>query len=145
MRNHRDLDVWKNAMELSTRVYEMTRAFPREEVFGLSSQMRRAAVSIVSNIAEGAARQTKKEFVQFLYVAAGSASELDTQVEITRRLGFSAPATIDSVHLQLEGIKRMIHGLIRSVKGNSAGDKSPHRGKPRQLRPDHRSQITDHE
>ncbi len=83
MKTHKDLEVWKQAIELSKQVYELTRTYPKEEMFGLVSQMRRAAVSIASNIAEGAARQCNKEFVQFLYIAVGSASELDTHPTTT--------------------------------------------------------------
>ncbi|MGH9202564.1 MAG: four helix bundle protein, partial [Vicinamibacterales bacterium] len=76
MRSHKDLDAWRVAVDLAQQIYEVTRAFPKEEQFGLSAQMRRAAVSIPSNIAEGAARQGSKEFAQFLFFALGSASEL---------------------------------------------------------------------
>ena len=78
--------------------------------------MRRAAVSVASNIAEGAARQGNKEFLQFLYIALGSASELDTQIEISRKTGFSDGHRLDEVQKHLETISRMLQGLIRSVK-----------------------------
>ena len=87
MKTHKSLDVWQVAVNLAQNIYGVTRRFPKEELFGLTTQMRRCAISIPSNIAEGSARQGDKEFIQFLYVAAGSASELDTQLEIARRVG----------------------------------------------------------
>jgi four helix bundle protein len=86
--DHKDLDVWKKGMELVERVYSMSRAFPDSERFGLTSQLRRAAVSIPSNIAEGAARKSDKELLQFLSIAIGSLAELETQYLIAIRLGF---------------------------------------------------------
>jgi len=85
MNNHKDLKVWQEAVELSVICYDVTSRFPREEQFGLVSQMRRAAISIASNIAEGAARTGSKEFIQFLYISLGSASELDTQMVTSHR------------------------------------------------------------
>ena len=85
---HKDLDIWKLGIELVERVYEITNRFPKNEIYGLISQMRRAAVSIPSNISEGAARSSTKEFVQFLYVALGSLSELETQAIIAEKLGY---------------------------------------------------------
>lgn len=79
---HKNLDVWKKSLELVKLVYNKTNTFPKSEIYGLTNQMRRAATSIPSNIAEGAARNTKKEFVQFLHIAQGSMSELDTHFEI---------------------------------------------------------------
>jgi four helix bundle protein len=96
-KNHKDLEVWKEAVEVSTTCYEVTKGFPREEQFGLASQMRRAAVSIASNIAEGAARASSKEFLQFLYISLGSASELDTQVEIAKRIGLGTLPQLDKL------------------------------------------------
>jgi len=81
---HKQLDAWTTAIELAQLVYKTTDKFPAKEQFGLTNQARRAAISIPSNIAEGAARQTKKEFIQFLYIAKGSLSELDTQLELAR-------------------------------------------------------------
>jgi len=86
--NHKDLDVWKKGMELVEKVYAISRAFPDAECFGLTSQIRRAAVSIPSNIAEGAARKSDKELLQFLSIAIGSLAEVETQYLIAIRLGF---------------------------------------------------------
>jgi len=94
-KTHKDLDVWQSAVAVAERTYRLTRTFPKEEVFGLTAQMRRSSVSIASNIAEGAARRGAKEFAQYLYVAAGSASELDTQLEIASRIGLGKPEEVE--------------------------------------------------
>jgi len=88
MLTHKDLDVWKLGIELVEEIYKITSKFPKNEIYGLISQMRRAAVSIPSNISEGAARDSAKEFIQFLYVALGSLSELETQVIIAKKLSY---------------------------------------------------------
>lgn len=85
---HKDLDIWKLGIELVQEVYKTTVEFPKEEIYGPTNQMRRAAVSIPSNISEGAARSSKKEFIQFLYVALGSLAELETQAIISEKLGY---------------------------------------------------------
>ena len=90
MKGHKDLDVWKYSMDLVEEIYSLTRIFPNSEVYGLTSQMKRSAVSIPSNIAEGAARKGDKEFIQFLYVAMGSLSELETHLILSKRLKFVA-------------------------------------------------------
>jgi four helix bundle protein len=86
--NHRKLTVWQEAVKLVEMVYRATRGFPKDETFGLTRQLRRSAVSVPSNIAEGAGRNSTKELVQFLGVASGSLAELDTQLEVARRLGY---------------------------------------------------------
>jgi four helix bundle protein len=110
---HKDLDVWKKSMELATRVYAVTAQFPKEELYGLTSQIRRCAISIPSNIAEGAARQSRKEFIQFLHIASGSIAELETQLLLASKMGFAA--RIDAL-TQLEEVRRMLLGLLRSLK-----------------------------
>ena len=87
MRTHKDLEAWRLAIDLARDVYEATKRYPREEQFGLVSQMRRSVVSIASNIAAGAAGNGRKEFVQFLYIALGSTRELDTYIEISKVCG----------------------------------------------------------
>jgi len=119
MNSHKDLKVWQEAVELSVICYDVTSRFPREEQFGLVSQMRRAAISIASNIAEGAARTGSKEFIQFLYISLGSASELDTQIEIARRIELGEPSDLERLQLQTNMISRLLQGLIRSVKRKS--------------------------
>lgn len=121
MKDHKELDVWKKSMDLVAEIYDITKEFPRDEVYGLTSQLRRSAVSIPSNIAEGAARNTKKEFMQFLYIALGSAAEAETQLLIAHRLNFSAKA--NDLIPKLTSVKQMINGLIRHYKteGRSNG------------------------
>ena len=106
--------------ELSVICYHVTKEFPREEQFGPVSQMRRAAVSVASNIAEGAARAGSKEFVQFLYISLGSASELDTQIEIAKRIGLVDSSALERLQLQTNMVGRMLQGLIHSVKKRNA-------------------------
>ena len=113
---HHKLDVWKRSLSLVTRIYEITTAFPDKEKFGLVSQMRRAAVSISSNIAEGAARNSRKEFVNFLHIAQGSIAELETQILISRNLEYVDKERVDPLLQELEEISRMIIGLQRSLK-----------------------------
>ena len=113
-RPHYQLDAWKIAMDLVTRVYELTRGFPAEERYGLASQMRRAAVSVPSNIAEGAARGGRKEFAQFLHIARGSLSELETQLMIAVRLNYMMKD--DAAFALLEHVSRLVSGLLNKVK-----------------------------
>jgi four helix bundle protein len=88
MKTHKDLNVWQESIVLVTLIYEKTKSFPKDELFGLTSQIRRSAVSIPSNIAEGAARESNKEFLRFLFISQGSVSELDTQLIIAKNLSF---------------------------------------------------------
>jgi four helix bundle protein len=104
---------------LARAIYRLTTSLPPEERFGLSSQMRRAAVSVGSNIAEGAARKSTKEFVQYLYVASGSASELYTQLEISKGLFGNMDESLAEMQAHTERVSRMLHGLIRSLKGEA--------------------------
>lgn len=112
---HKKLDVWQQAMRLTQTIYEITKSFPAEEKFGLVSQMRRAAVSIPCNIAEGAARQGKREFRNFVSMAQGSLSELDTQLELAVLLGYLRRERLDELSDQLLRIDKMLTGLIRSL------------------------------
>jgi four helix bundle protein len=117
MADHRDLDVWNLAMATVVDIYALTQGFPKEEQYGLTAQIRRAAVSIPSNIAEGAARNSVKEFVQFLYFALGSAAEAETQLMIGGRLGFSGD--IEQALGKIQRIKMMLLGLIKAVKNKT--------------------------
>ena len=120
LRPHKGLDVWNEAMALTTRIYAVTEAFPKSEVFGLASQMRRAGVSVPSNIAEGAARSSTREFLQFLNVAGGSLSELDTQIEIAMRLGFVSAEQREELDGMTDSIASKLAGLIRQQKAKIA-------------------------
>jgi four helix bundle protein len=112
---HKKLEAWKQSMELVVDIYEATKDFPHQEIYGITNQVRRAAVSVPSNIAEGAARQTKREFMNFLHVAQGSLSELDTQMEIATRLGFIDSKRRHSLNEKMVPIDKMITGLIRHL------------------------------
>ena len=118
MMTHKDLEIWQRSIELVEGVYKLTRTFPQEELYGLMSQMRRAAISIPSNIAEGAARRSNKEFVQFLYVALGSLSELETQCLIAIRLGYSKDEKILN---DIEVLRRKLLNFIKYKKGVQNG------------------------
>lgn len=115
MRPHKKLEVWKKAIEFVTKIYKVTESFPDNEKFGLISQIRRSAVSIPSNISEGAGRTGKKEFMQFLSIAQGSTSELETQLIISSNLGYLKNEDICLLD-ELDEISRMIIGLIKSLK-----------------------------
>ncbi|WDT75296.1 MAG: four helix bundle protein [Candidatus Manganitrophus sp.] len=110
---HKKLDAWKLSVDLVTHLYKVTASFPKDEQYGLTNQIRRAAVSIPSNIAEGAARQTKKEFVNYLHIAQGSLSELDTQLEIAKQLVYLDPDQWKSLDEKMDRVDKMISGLIR--------------------------------
>lgn len=116
MRPHEKLDVWKKAIAMVTTVYDVTRTFPSEEKFGLTSQIRRAGVSIPANIAEGAARLSDKEFCRFLSVAQGSASELETELLIAKNLGYLSADDYDRVYNDVNVIARMIVGLSKTIR-----------------------------
>lgn len=116
IKTHKDLKVYQKGIYLVTDIYKFTASFPEEEKFGLISQLRRAAISIPTNISEGSSRKSTKEFMQFLYIALGSASEIETLLEISRNLGFNRSEEHDSLISDLESIKRMILSLIKSLK-----------------------------
>ncbi|MGH8492795.1 MAG: four helix bundle protein [Moraxellaceae bacterium] len=113
-RSHKDLMVWQESMQLAQLVYQLTARFPADERFGLVSQMRRAAVSVPSNIAEGAARQHTKELVQFLRVASGSLAELDTQTELAISLGFLQEDM--NLGRRIERVTALVLALAQSLK-----------------------------
>lgn len=115
MKTHRDLDVWNEGIELVVKVYEIIKGFPKEERYGLVEQIKRSAVSIPSNIAEGAARNSKKEFLQFLYISLGSISELETQLIIANKLGFLNDKEIFPI---IDKERYKLLGLIRYLRGN---------------------------
>ncbi len=119
MRPHEKLDVWMKSVDLVVRIYKETERFPKEEKFGLTSQVRRAAVSIPANIAEGAGRRSEKEFAYFLSNAQGSASEVETELLIASRLGYLDSNVFSELRESLDKIGQMLHGLARHVRGKS--------------------------
>ncbi|NQV88130.1 MAG: four helix bundle protein [Parcubacteria group bacterium] len=114
--SYKDLIVWQKAVELVTAIYKLTDQFPREEIYGLTSQMRRSSVSIPSNIAEGKRRGTQKDYRQFLIIAFGSGSELETQLLIARNLAFINSKDTKEVDRLLDEIMRMLNVLIAKLK-----------------------------
>src|ERR1700683_1516281 len=108
----RNLDVWQRSIELTLAIYELTSKFPDSERFGLTNQMRRAAVSIASNIAEGYGRATKGEYIQFLGHARGSCSELETQLVIARNLGFGTAPNLESSEALCHDVSRLLGALM---------------------------------
>lgn len=113
--SHRNLIVWQKAMDLVTQMYQFTETLPQQELYGLCSQMQRAAVSIPSNIAEGRKRGTRKDFRQFLILACGSGAELETQVEITRRLSMGNSEKRTMVENLLAEVMRMLNTMIATL------------------------------
>jgi four helix bundle protein len=114
--SYKDLEVWGKAIELAVEVHGLTSRLPRHELFGLTSQMRRAAVSIPSNVAEGACRRTTRDFVAFLHVARGSVAELETQWLLALRIGYIDDQTHDALATRLIEIGRLLNGLIRALQ-----------------------------
>jgi four helix bundle protein len=112
--HYKQLKVWQKAMKLVIHVYKVTKTFPKHEQYGLVSQMRRSAISIPSNIAEGHGRNSDKEIVRFLNIARGSIYDLDTQIEISRQLNYLAQQEFNFVFNQLDEISRMLSGLRKS-------------------------------
>jgi four helix bundle protein len=112
----RDLTVWQRAMQLTIAVYKLTQGFPREELYGLTSQIRRSVVSIPSNIAEGQGRANPGEFRQFLSIARGSNCEVQTQLEIARALDYGKPGLIQEAETLSDEVRRMLFGLLQSLK-----------------------------
>jgi four helix bundle protein len=119
IRDYKDLVVWQKGMQLAKDVYQLTQSFPAEEKFGLVSQMRRAVVSVPSNVAEGQARNTTGEFVQFVSHAEGSLAELDTQIRLSIELGFCREATVKSIQELIIEEQKMLKSLRRSLKANA--------------------------
>lgn len=119
---HQELEVWKRSFEFVKSSYKITAKFPDDEKFGLISQIRRAAVSVPVNIAEGAARKSKKEFVQFLHISLGSASELDTLLMLSNDLNLIDNTTFEKMNIELHNIYKMLRGLINRnlalIQGN---------------------------
>jgi four helix bundle protein len=116
--SYRDIEAWQKAIELVIDIYSCTRGFPREEVYGLANQLRRAAVSVPSHIAEGRGRSTDKEFLLFLHHARGSLFEVETQITIAGRLGYATQAEVQQMGNLAGEIARMLNGLIKAIRSN---------------------------
>ena len=112
---HRNLMAWQKAMELTVQVYQLTRSFPQEELYALTSQLRRAAASAPSNIAEGAANRTKQQFSNYLSNAIGSLNEVDTQLELALRLNYVKLADYDRVYRIIDECLALTYGLRKAV------------------------------
>jgi len=115
-RTHKQLDVWKEAVALATNVYKLIEKFPKAEIYGLTSQIRRSTVSVSSNIAEGAARFSTREFAQFLNIAGGSLSELATQIEIASNPGYISDMQKQEIDRKIDSITIKLAGLINCVR-----------------------------
>lgn len=120
MHNFKELKVWQNAMSLTKAIYLITDQFPDKERFGLTSQIRRSAVSIPSNIAEGSGRGTDKDFVHFLHITFGSACELETQIILANELTYNSHLQTEEINNQINEIKRILIGLKKKLKANES-------------------------
>jgi four helix bundle protein len=113
-KTHRDLEIWQRGIDLVTKIYELTKDFPEEELYGLTSQMRRAAISYPSNISEGAARDSLADYIRFLYISMGSLSELETQIIISEKLGYVKDSK--DILEDIEAVTRKTYNLIKYLK-----------------------------
>jgi four helix bundle protein len=118
MKTHKDLDLWKDSMNMVVEIYRLTNHFPKEELYGLTSQIRRAVVSIPANISEGSARNYSTEFIRFLRIAQGSLSESETLLYIALKLNYLDNVTFKSIHGKIFKINSQLSGLIKSIAGN---------------------------
>jgi len=119
LKNYKELHVWQKAYQFCLEIYKVTKTFPNEEKYGLTSQIRRAAISIPSNIAEGYGRKSSGEYIQFLYVAYGSNCELETQLLLSGDLGYIEKIGLESLLKSVGDIERMLKALIRSLQKKS--------------------------
>lgn len=118
MRPHKNLIVWKDSIEFVQFIYKLTNKFPDTEKFGLISQLKRAAVSVPTNISEGAARNTKKEFIQFLFISSGSLSEVDTLLTISSNLNYITENEFADANIKMNRISSLLNGLIKKLKAD---------------------------
>lgn len=116
LKNYKELNVWQKAYQLCLEVYTITRNFPKEEMYGLTSQLRRAAVSVPSNIAEGYGRKNLGEYIQALYIAYGSVCELETQIMLSGDLKYIGTEALEGLQKNIGDVERMLKGLIDSLK-----------------------------
>ncbi|PWU23861.1 four helix bundle protein [Candidatus Cerribacteria bacterium 'Amazon FNV 2010 28 9'] len=119
MQSYKELIVWQKSVEFVTNLYKITQTFPKFETYGLSNQMQRAAVSIASNIAEGYQRQTRKEYLQFLFTAYGSSSEVETQLIIAKNLRYIDQQKMNELLDNITTIQKMLNALIKKLKSTS--------------------------
>ena len=119
MRDFRKIQVWEKAHQFTLQVYKITSGFPKEELYGLTSQMRRAAASIPSNLAEGCGRDTQPELARFVHIAGGSASELEYQLILAHDLGYINGETYPQLESEINEIKRMLNGFEKAVQANA--------------------------
>lgn len=117
--SYKDLIVWQKSVELVVKIYQLTNKFPKSELFGLTNQMRRAAISIASNIAEGRCRGTKKDYTQFLRISLGSGAELETQIIISKRLNYITEIDIKESEQLLCEIMKMLNTMISTLKASA--------------------------
>jgi len=115
MKTHHELTVWKKSIDFVTTVYKITEEYPKTEIYGLTNQVRRAVVSVPSNIAEGAARTSKKEFSHFLSISLGSISEVETQLIVSRNLNYITNEQLENLLSELIEIRKMIIGLKKTM------------------------------
>lgn len=116
LKNFKELNVWQKSYNLCLIIYKITKTFPKEEVYGLVSQLRRVSVSIPSNIAEGYGRNTTADYIRFLYIAYGSVYELDTQIQLSGDLGFIGKDVLMNIVDAVAEVERMLKGLISSLE-----------------------------
>ena len=116
MKTYKDLVIWQKAIDLVTKVYRVTARFPEEELYGLTSQIRRSAVSVPSNIAEGYGRKSTNDYIRFLQISMGSLYELQTQLQIARNLTFIGDTAFQAIYESTREIERMLSSLINKVK-----------------------------
>lgn len=116
IKSHKDLTVWQKAMDLVVAIYELTEKFPKTEIYGLTSQMRRSTISIPSNIAEGKLRGTRKDYRHFILIALGSGGEIETQIEVAKRLPFGKSLDYQKIDKLLEEIMKMLNSLSSNLK-----------------------------
>jgi len=120
MKDYRDLKVWEKSHQAVLRIYDLTRSFPEEELFGVTSQLRRAAVSVPTNIAEGCGRGTDADFARFLQMGMGSASETDYLVLLSKDLGYLSEANYMPLQASISEVKRMLTGLLSKVRNDTS-------------------------
>src|SRR5436190_9462556 len=119
MRDYTKIEAWKLADDLTVAIYDRTRTFPREEIYGLTSQLRRAAYSVPANIVEGSSRESKRDYLHFLYIARGSLSETQYFIHLSHRLGYFSTEEADKLHSQTKQSFGCLHGLIKAVEKES--------------------------